>query len=121
MGFNSGFKGLNSLLHLQYMSLCCCRFFFYPYGNSIQAQQKYKHQNWQQKSVLPVTQLKVFLNSLNFGTLNSTLSRPSQPPPLHTHTHTHTHRHTHTHTHTHTGIKKQLSYISVCYVIVTKN
>jgi hypothetical protein len=65
--------------------------FVNPYGNSIQTQHKYKHQYWQQETVLPITQLKAVLNSLNFGALNNTLSPPPQSPHLHTHTHTHTH------------------------------
>jgi hypothetical protein len=37
--------------------------FVHPYGNSIQAQHKYKCQNWQQETVLPITQLNVVLDS----------------------------------------------------------
>jgi hypothetical protein len=37
--------------------------FVNSYGNSIQAQNKYKHQNWEQESVFPITQLKAVLNS----------------------------------------------------------
>ena len=37
--------------------------FVNPYGNSIQAQHKYKHQTWEQESVLTITQLKAVLNS----------------------------------------------------------
>ena len=43
--------------------LLLLQIFVNAYGNSNQAQYKYKRQNWQQGTVLPITQLIAVLNS----------------------------------------------------------